>query len=247
MRKLAKFLTLVLLLALVLNLAACKETEKPAAPESPSGAPAPAQDTTPVDLKDGIIGSWYTEKVLLKDLYGAMAEADMDSDTVEAQWIKLVYGQVAKMPVGIHVSFDKSGTFTMKIEERTVRAITEAGQALWPEMMAIERNMSLEELKAALADEGMTVDELIEEERSDLEEFTDFMMLANAFDGTEKMRYEVNGDKVTLVFSEAEPEEDPGFQPVLTVACTADTMTVTAADSKDADALFKGMVLTREN
>ena len=233
MRKNSKVLALLLALTLVLSLAACKKSEP--------------KDAAPVELREGIVGTWYTETDLLNKVYGGMAEYASEEDSVDARWIGLVFSRIADMPVGIHVTFDEAGGFTLKIEESSLRAITEAGRKLWPEMLAIERDMPVDDLEKDLAEEGLTMEDLIEMERGDLEEFTDFTTLAGLFDDMPKLRYAVSSDKLTLVFSEAEPEEDPGFQPVLTVSCTASTLTVTATDSEDADAIFKGLVLTREN
>lgn len=259
MKMLTKWFALLLALALILSLAACGDSKDNAKDSTPApiptgeasnetAAPAAQNTETPAVPEEpaSVIGTWYGELKLNK-LYAREFELDSDEDEdIDSKWIRLVYSTVGDMPAGFYAAVGEDGRYSVRFDKDSIDAITEAAQKLWPEMEALRLEMTVEELEKRLAEEGMTMEELIEEDRRDLEEFTMvFSELADVGNILDNLPYEIDGDKLILTLAEEEPEEDPGFKAVITFTCTADTLKLIDTDSDEADAIFAGITMTR--
>ena len=214
MKKLMKLLSLVLVLALVLSLAAC------------SGKAA------------SIVGKWSTTMDMDKLLESESA-ADKDDEEGMGALLEMFGGMFKGVSLKMNLELKEDGTYEMSSDEESVKAaaaaMKENMKTALPGILAGVYGCSEDELEAKLAENGSS----LEEAMAQMGDMFDADSMAEEFggDNNEKGTYTYEDGKLTLKSDDAEENDSM----VWVVELSATELKVTDIEGQEDDG-YKAML-----
>ena len=241
MKKITKLLALLLVLAMIFSLVACsgsksKTSDKDDKDDKEKTSDVGKSDDKTDDKTDDSEKETEPEEVAAVGITGkyhgviaieTLAAVSGDADSEQTQNVMEMFADWEGM--GLFITFGENDEFTLEMDKDSLKGMMDSVKNYMEKHLAEAMSMTDEELDAALEEEGMTREQLVDMlmEEFDAEDIVDTDEISRT--GT----YTLEGNTLTLT---SENDDGEKSNVVMTVEIKADALVITGIKTEDEDA-----------